>query len=688
MSTFLEIALRNSRRGFRVFPVRRGTKVPHIEDFPDLATTDTQQIEEWAKKWPDANCGVIGDDNFLIVDFDRWEKAQELFAAQLAADPTLFQTYSIAARPQEGRRQLVFRQTDRSRAMCKRNIDYAAPGEPDNVFEFKSRRKLGMGEGSIHKSGKNYRVIQDLPCKPVPDALVERAEELYRSLKQDSPDGSSQPLPLDNGSRHNALVRVAGSLRRAGLSPAAIEVALLQHCADNLTDDTNFDVDGECKRIAASSTWPVPEPEGKVGIGISKVAPPEEGIEEATGAGALRKLPDYPLHVWEGTIYHDFALRAASVCYVPPEIFLETLLTCAGAAVSNQLTCELSNITSRFFTTLIALAGSGKGSAQNLVLDRMLQAVRLSSTFFSETNIPRPCSALLARAASEAGLNIAFGNHPSVLFDLEEMDQLMEKTSIQGSGKSLLGVIRNLHDSERPGFSIASKRTDIAPLGRLSILGSMTPSIWRDAMQGKDAYGTGIGGRLNLIVTGPVKTKAQLRWPDFSDLAEQLERKFFALDGGPIRMTQEPEADAVFSRWWESLTSGQWGRACGRVNVITQRKALHLAWMLGQTSITADVAEKAVLLGNYLVEARQSVMVEEGGEKQAVNENVVLAALRDAYPKALSAATIAANVSHSMSRRSVYNALNTLVETLEARKIKPTGKNGWLYVGRNPTERS
>jgi len=683
MSRFLEIALRNAARGLRVFPVH--AKLPLVKNFPDLATTDPAHIEQWAQKWPDANCGVMGDDTFLIVDTDRWAKMQELFAEQLR-DPALFDTYCVSAR--EDRRQFTFLQTERSRAMQKRNLDCAVPGEPDNVFEFKSRRKFGMGEGSIHKTGKTYLIVQDRPFKPVPDALIERAEELYRSLKQESPDGSRQSLPLDNGSRHNALVQVAGSLRRAGLGSAAIEVALLQHCADSLTDDTDFNVEDECKSIAASATWPIPEPEGKVFIGSSQ---PEEKIEEATGAGALRKLPDYPLHVWEGTIYHEFALRAASVCYVPSEIFLETLLTCVGAAVANQLTCELSNVTSRFFTTLIALAGSGKGSAQNLVLDTMLQPVRLSSTFFSEANLPRPCSALLARAASEAGLNIAFCNHASVLFDLEEIDQLMEKTSIQGSGKSLLGVIRNLHDSERPGFSIASKRTDIAPLGRLSILGSMTPSIWRDAMQGKDAYGTGIGGRLNLIVTGPVKTKAQLRWPDFGDLAERLEQKFFALDAGPIRMTQEPEADAVFSRWWETLTSGQWGRACGRVNVITQRKALHLAWMLGQTSITADVAEKAILLGNYLVEARQSVMVEEGGEKQAVNENVVLAAVRDAHPKALSAATICVFVDHAMSRRSIYNALSMLVETGEVRKIKGApGKNGrpatlyvWNLVGRS-----
>src|SRR5450755_2692277 len=113
MTNFRTIALRNATRGLRVFPVRAGTKEPHIRDYPDLATTEPEQIAQWARKWPDANCGVIGDDTFLIVDTDRWAKLQELFAEQLREDPTLFDTYCVSAR--EDRRQFTFRQTERSR---------------------------------------------------------------------------------------------------------------------------------------------------------------------------------------------------------------------------------------------------------------------------------------------------------------------------------------------------------------------------------------------------------------------------------------------------------------------------------------------------------------------------------------------------------------------------------------------
>src|SRR5947207_5587434 len=239
MSGFLEIALRSAARGLRVFPVHRGTKEPHITDFPDLVTTESQQIEKWANQWPDANCGVIGDDVHLIVDTDRWDKMQELFSEQLKVDHSVFDTYCISAR--ENRRQFVFLQTERSRSMTKRNLDYAVPGEPDNVFEFKSRRKLGMCEGSIHKSGSEYVIVQDLPFKPVPDRLIERAEELAATIKPPRQDGEMEARLISHGEQHNELVRITGVMRQGGGNPAeilaALEVIAATRCEDDISHE-------------------------------------------------------------------------------------------------------------------------------------------------------------------------------------------------------------------------------------------------------------------------------------------------------------------------------------------------------------------------------------------------------------------------------------------------------------------
>ena len=49
MSVFLDIALRNAARGFRVHPLRG--KDAFLKDWPNLATTDETQIREWARAY-------------------------------------------------------------------------------------------------------------------------------------------------------------------------------------------------------------------------------------------------------------------------------------------------------------------------------------------------------------------------------------------------------------------------------------------------------------------------------------------------------------------------------------------------------------------------------------------------------------------------------------------------------------
>ena len=73
----LQHALALAARGFYVFPIVPGKKAPPlINDFPSNATRDTQQIEEWWGKWPDANIGIststFGDgEALLVVDVDN-----------------------------------------------------------------------------------------------------------------------------------------------------------------------------------------------------------------------------------------------------------------------------------------------------------------------------------------------------------------------------------------------------------------------------------------------------------------------------------------------------------------------------------------------------------------------------------------------------------------------------------------
>jgi putative DNA primase/helicase len=72
----LEHALDWANRGWQVFPVKAGTKVPHIKEWQNAATSNHDQIRAWWGRWPDANIGGKCGDQWLVVDVDVKEGKQ------------------------------------------------------------------------------------------------------------------------------------------------------------------------------------------------------------------------------------------------------------------------------------------------------------------------------------------------------------------------------------------------------------------------------------------------------------------------------------------------------------------------------------------------------------------------------------------------------------------------------------
>lgn len=88
-TTFLDWALWLAARGFHVFPLRPGTKLPLISKFYELATTDRAIIRAWWARWPEANPGIsttrYGHEGLALVAIDVDVKGdrdgREAFAA-------------------------------------------------------------------------------------------------------------------------------------------------------------------------------------------------------------------------------------------------------------------------------------------------------------------------------------------------------------------------------------------------------------------------------------------------------------------------------------------------------------------------------------------------------------------------------------------------------------------------------
>jgi hypothetical protein len=82
-----------AERGFHVFPLQPGTKEPFEFTHGEKdATTDAKTIDQWARRWPNANIAIVpGNSGLFVVDVDVRAFGHE----SLATLPTLPDTATV-----------------------------------------------------------------------------------------------------------------------------------------------------------------------------------------------------------------------------------------------------------------------------------------------------------------------------------------------------------------------------------------------------------------------------------------------------------------------------------------------------------------------------------------------------------------------------------------------------------------
>lgn len=197
--------------------------------------------------------------------------------------------------------------------------------------------------GFIHQKAEPFRtrIIELHELQPYPVNEVVAALGLSSAPKTQTPppaasgglqrddrprDGGAQPV-FAQGGRNAALARVAGSLRRQGLSAEAIEAALLktntERCRPPLPDD-------EVRRIAASIGR---YPAGTIGE-RAEAAPPPPAWPDPLLPGTVR-VPEIPADVlptWAGAM----AAAVAASTQTPPALAVTMLLAVLAACLQRR----------------------------------------------------------------------------------------------------------------------------------------------------------------------------------------------------------------------------------------------------------------------------------------------------------------------------------------------------------------
>lgn len=174
---FLEKALELAEKGFYVFPVQVGGKLPAINDFPNRATRDPEQIKKF---WLDPVFGMVqpynigisttkfnGSQALVVVDVDNKgnKKGDEVIKNLQLAGYDFIET--ATQETPSGGRHLIYR----TKTPVKQGESVLGHG-----LDIRSRGGYILAEGSVIK-GKEYKFVKRIEVKECPDWIIKKCGE-------------------------------------------------------------------------------------------------------------------------------------------------------------------------------------------------------------------------------------------------------------------------------------------------------------------------------------------------------------------------------------------------------------------------------------------------------------------------------------------------------------------------------
>ncbi len=207
-----------------------------------------------------------------------------------------------------------------------------------------------------------------------------------------------------------------------------------------------------------------------------------EGIEPISDVAVFKDagLLPYPVDVWDGTIYGEFAAMCTQDNHIPKEAFIESLKTVVGAIVGERLTSDQQKIHARQYTLLVSPIGAGKDTAIDAAKDLCTpfefdQEGSMCGEFLTN-NIPSfsYIGARRCNAASENAVIEHASKWPSLLSTPTEFSSFLDKTQIAGN-KALLDIYLAAWETNTPSFSTAQRRSEVPNKVLLSLLTSIQP---------------------------------------------------------------------------------------------------------------------------------------------------------------------------------------------------------------------
>lgn len=225
----LRAALKYAKRGYRVHPLRPGSKIPLLPEWQTEATTDPEAIATWWSQWPRANVGIAtgaGSDLFVLdVDLGHGKQAAKSMKRLRKKYGDLPPTYTV--RTPSGGLHHYFRmpkgaegETWRNSAGYVRKDGEVVPGPLGAGVDVRAEGGQVAAPPSVLSDGSTYKRTVGNPRADLPAWLA----ALTKHVPPKVPERPSiDPATLGQADRDrlgryvvSAVDAVAGELRELG----------------------------------------------------------------------------------------------------------------------------------------------------------------------------------------------------------------------------------------------------------------------------------------------------------------------------------------------------------------------------------------------------------------------------------------------------------------------------------------
>jgi hypothetical protein len=439
-----------------VFPLVPGDKTPATDNGHLDATSDASQIDAWWSRRPNSNIG-LDTEGLIVLDIDAgatWLHDAPEHCLELAVAP-------LSLTANDGH-QYFFRQPAGKMYRCTVGalavkVDTRAGGgyvvAPPSVL---------TGQKPYRWSEAGLEEPEQLPLPP--DWLV----ALLDAAESPSEVSSVVANVIPEGQRNETLTRLAGTMRRVGMSQEEISAALLQANSDRCHPPLH---DKEVVRIAASVARYEPD---QISVAITEnhwaqlfaeESPPENDHDPGPIPEELLRVPGFIAELMDHCL--------ATAPYPNVALAFGGALVMLGFLSARRVRDPGDNRTNLY---LLALAHSSAGKDWPRKLNREIaHQVGLAD-------------GMGERFASGEGIQDALLRSPAMLFQTDEIDGLLQSINKSKDGRyeNIMGTLLTLYSSANTVFPMRRKAGEEAPSAIdqpcLSIFGTAIPNHYYAAL--------------------------------------------------------------------------------------------------------------------------------------------------------------------------------------------------------------